>query len=137
MNEDESHLNALAISHYVVGGLAALFACFPLIHLGVGLAFILGVEGMVDEQGQPPPDWFGWIFFLMGLAAFLIGQAVAVSIILSGRFLKQRRRYMFSFVVACVACLFMPVGTILGIFTIIVLSRQSVKELYQAELGLS
>lgn len=130
MNEDESHLNALAISHYVVGGLAALFACFPMIHASVGLALILGAESMMDDQAQPPPDWFGWFFFLMGLAAFLIGQAFAVSIILSGRYLKQRRRYMFSFVVACIACVFMPFGTVLGVFTIIVLSRKSVKELY-------
>jgi hypothetical protein len=31
---------------------------------------------------------------------------------------------------ACILCLFTPLGTILGVFTIIVLSRQSVKELY-------
>jgi hypothetical protein len=31
---DEQHLQLLAIFHYVVGGMTALFACMPLIHLG-------------------------------------------------------------------------------------------------------
>ena len=33
MNQDESHLDSLAIAHYVLGGLMALFACFPLLHV--------------------------------------------------------------------------------------------------------
>ncbi len=32
-----------------------------------------------------------------------------------------------------VECLFMPVGTVLGVFTIIVLVRDSVKELFRSE----
>jgi hypothetical protein len=31
---------------------------------------------------------------------------------------------------ACIECLFLPFGTILGVFTIIVLSRESVKALF-------
>ena len=134
MTEDESHLNGLAIGHYVVGGIIALFACFPLIHAFIGLAFILGIgdmqQSMTEGPGGPPPVWFGWLFFLMGFGFFLGGQALAISVILSGRFLKQHRRYWFSFVVACIACAFMPFGTVLGVLTIIVLSRDSVKALY-------
>jgi hypothetical protein len=33
---------------------------------------------------------------------------------------------------ACIECLFLPFGTILGIFTIIVLSRESVKTFFLA-----
>jgi len=35
-------------------------------------------------------------------------------------------------VMACVECLFIPFGTILGVFTIIVLLRESVKALFAA-----
>lgn len=56
--------------------------------------------------------------------------SIAFSIILSGRFLQQRKHYWFSFVLACIACAFMPFGTVLGVFTIIVLSRDSVKAFY-------
>jgi hypothetical protein len=34
--------------------------------------------------------------------------------------------------VGAVQCLFMPFGTILGVFTIIILSRESVQRLYDA-----
>ncbi len=107
----------------------AVFACLPLIHLGVGAAVLMGME-MTDDSGQPAPMWFGWLFFIIGLAGFLVGQAISVSVILSGRFLKQRKHYWFSFVLACIACTFMPFGTVLGVLTIIVLSRDSVKALY-------
>ncbi|MEO0508313.1 MAG: hypothetical protein AAF065_00455 [Verrucomicrobiota bacterium] len=128
-NEDDSHLDGLAIGHYVVGGIAAFFACMPLIHMGIGIAVLSGIE-MADDTGQPAPMWFGWLFFLIGLFAFLFGQAISVAIIFSGRFLKRRKHYMFSFVIACIACAFMPFGTVLGVLTIIVLSRKSVKSLY-------
>jgi hypothetical protein len=40
---------------------------------------------------------------------------------------------MRCFVVAAIECIFMPFGTVLGVFTIIVLSRPSVKALFQSE----
>jgi len=38
MNRDEEHLKLLSIFHYVVGGIAAFFAFFPIIHLVIGIA---------------------------------------------------------------------------------------------------
>ena len=134
MTEDESHLDSLAIAHYVIGGLMALFACFPLFHMFIGLSIALGIGEMgqaLDEaEGSGPPAFFGWFFFGMGFMCFLLGQATAISVMLSGRFIKQRKNYLFTFILACVACMFVPIGTILGVFTIIVLSRESVKTLY-------
>jgi hypothetical protein len=39
---------------------------------------------------------------------------------------------IFHYAVAAIACMFMPFGTVLGVFTIIVLMRPSVKELFAA-----
>ena len=36
MNQDSEHLKLLSIFHYVVGGMAALFACIPFIHFFMG-----------------------------------------------------------------------------------------------------
>jgi hypothetical protein len=38
--------------------------------------------------------------------------------------------YTICFVMACGECMFMPFGTVLGVFTILVLNRQSVKGLF-------
>ena len=49
---------------------------------------------------------------------------------LTGSSLKQRRRRTLCFVVACLMLPSFPLGTILGVFTIIVLRRPSVQELF-------
>ena len=137
MNQDDSHLDSLAIAHYVVGGFMVLFACFPLLHFAIGLCVVFGVGDMASSlEAQPggdvglPPAVFGWLFAVMGLLFFIFGQAISIAVIISGRVRKQRRRYLFSFILACLACAFFPFGTILGVFTILVLSRESVKALY-------
>ena len=130
-NTDQRHLELLSIFHYIVGGVMALFACIPLIHFSIGLVLISGAIG--NNNGSTPPQWFGIIFAIMGGAFFIIGEAIAALVIYSGSQLKKRTKYMFSFVLACIMCMFMPFGTVLGIFTIIVLSRESVKKMYGIE----
>ena len=130
MTEEEKHLDYLKIGHYVIGAMCVLFACLPLIHLFIGLVVVFGSFDMQDESGNPPPDVFGWIFVAVGSLFFLLGQACAVCVILSGRFIARRKNYMFSFVMACLLCTFFPFGTILGVFTIILLSKEPVKALY-------
>ena len=136
--EDASHLRALAIAHYCVGGFASVIACFPLIHAGIGFSLLAGVGGMGESLGGHSSGGLqghsvvGGLFFVVGLLSFLIGEAIAVAVIISGRFLRQRRHYLFSFVLACVLCAFFPIGTALGVFTVIVLSRDSVKGAYAA-----
>lgn len=129
MAQDDEHLRLLAIFHYIVGGLAALFSLFALLYAGFGL-LMLYAPASPQDQGGPPPAIVGYIFIGLGVFGFLLGEALATCIVLSGRFIAQRRRYWFAFVTACVQCLFFPFGIILGVFTIIVLSRHSVKELF-------
>ncbi|MFO1451350.1 MAG: hypothetical protein U1F61_24535 [Opitutaceae bacterium] len=131
-SKDEEQLRLLAIFHYVVAGLGALFACFPLIHVGMGLMMVLNPELMTGGQKSPPPPAaFGYLFIAMGAFFVLLGWAAAICTLISGRMLARRRKRLFSFVMAALLCAFMPFGTILGIFTIIVLSRESVQRLYQ------
>jgi len=61
---------------------------------------------------------------------FLAGITMAICILIAGQCLFRRKAYSFALVIACVECLFIPFGTILGVFTIIVLSRESVKALF-------
>ena len=63
-------------------------------------------------------------------SSFVLGWTFAVLILIAGRSIALRKHYMFCFVMACVECIFMPFGTVLGVFTILVLNRQSVKELF-------
>jgi hypothetical protein len=69
---------------------------------------------------------------VLGSLFFLIGIAMAICILIAGQSLALRKRYSFVLVMACIECLFVPFGTILGVFTIVVLSRESVKALFSA-----
>jgi hypothetical protein len=131
MNQDSEHLRLLSIFHYVVGGLAGLFALFPLFHLAFGLFIILAPEKF-NGNTDAPPAFLGWLF--VGLAATFItfGWTFAALVITAGRFLAKRKRYLFCLVIAGVECVFMPFGTVLGVFTIVVLSRESVKQMFVA-----
>jgi hypothetical protein len=133
MNQDAEHLRLLAIFHYIVAGLAAVFAFFPLIYTTVGAIFIFVARHGTPKPGEElPPEFLGWIFVGVGAFFFLIGIAMAICILIAGRCLSGRKGYSFALVMACIECLFVPFGTILGVFTIITLSRGSVKTLFEA-----
>lgn len=123
--DDISQLDALAIAHYVLGGLGMFFSLFALLYVFGGVMIL---TNSVEAQEVPPA--MGALLIGFGLIAFILGEAMSIALILSGRHLKRRTGYMFSFVLACIACINVPIGTILGIFTIIVLNRDSVKAAY-------
>jgi hypothetical protein len=131
MNQDKEHLQLLAIFHYVVAGLAGLFSFFPLLYTTIGAIFIFAARHGTAKPGEDlPPEFLGWIFAVLGALLFLIGIAMAICILIAGRSLVLRKHYSFAFVMACIECLFIPFGTILGVFTIVVLSRESVRGLF-------
>ncbi len=126
MKQDLEQLKLLAIFHYVVAGMAALVACIPIMHFFMGLALATGALG--DSDPGTRPVGFG----IMAFAAFFIvaGWTFAALVAFAGRGLQTRRRYTYCLVMAGIECIFMPVGTVLGVFTIIVLVRDSVKALF-------
>ena len=131
MNQGTEHLRLLAIFHYVVAGLAALFSLFALLYTMVGSIFIFAARHGTPKPGEElPPEFLGWIFIALGLLLFLLGIAMAICISIAGRCLSRRKCYTFALVIACLECLFIPFGTILGVFTIVALSRESVKALF-------
>ncbi len=131
MDRDVEQLNLLSIFHYVVAGLAALFSFFPLIYTAIGATFICVARHGTAKSGEElPPEFLGWIFAVLGSGLFLIGIAMAICILIAGRSLALCKRYSFALVMACIECLFVPFGTILGVVTIVVLSRESVKALF-------
>jgi hypothetical protein len=124
------HLRLLSIFHYVVGGIAALFACFPCIHLVVGIVLVSGAI-RAEPGHELPPAFLGWFFIAIASAFILLGWCFAIAVLVAGRYLAQHTHYMYCLVVAGIECLFMPFGTILAVFTLVVLIQPSVKSLFQ------
>jgi hypothetical protein len=58
MNQDTKHLRLLAIFHYVVGALTALFSFFPLIYTTIGTIFIFAARhGTAKPGAELPPEF--------------------------------------------------------------------------------
>ena len=110
MDRDTEQLNLLAIFHYVVANLAALFSFFPLLYTAVGVIFIFVARHGTAKPGEElPPEFLGWIFAVLGSVLFVIGIAMAICILIAGRSLALRKRYSFALVIACIECLFVSV----------------------------
>ena len=131
-NRDVQHLRTLAIFHYVEGGLSIAGTALVFLQYFVFKMFFSDPK-MWENAKNPPPfkmeDFFAvivWVCVLMGI--FLLTTGVCN--ILVGRFLQKRTHRTFSLVVAGLNCIRMPLGTLLGIFTIMALTRDSVLRLY-------
>jgi hypothetical protein len=133
---DEEHLRLLSLFHYIAGGIT-LFVSFILLFQFL-LLFVFW-EGLMQQYGEyrytnsnELDATFLTIFFYLWLVILLFVVTFGILEILSGRFIKLRKRRTFSFIIAIINLLSIPYGTLLGIMTIIVLSRNSVKEIYIA-----
>jgi hypothetical protein len=230
MTNDAEHLRLLSIFHYVVGGLSALCACFPFIHLAIGIGIVSGafnelrkgspgydlrlmstvndvngiptegknliivaavnrvlhfrifdgdgkvvvdtdekrlteqarpiedlrkqleslwpphvlttsergrlitaVTSIVGQTSSPPPEFIGWFFIVLATTFIIFGWIYAICMLAAGRLLWRRRGYTFCLAMAGLSCANMPLGTCLGVFTLVVLLRPSVKVLFEGE----
>jgi hypothetical protein len=128
--KDNEHIKLLSIFHLVVSGLALFGIAFLLLHYFMMSIFFSHPERWKAEGTAPPAEFFRvfvWLYLFMG--AMLVAGCVAN--VLSGVFLRKRKHRMFSLVVAGLDCLQVPFGTALGVLTIIVLLRDSVRQSYE------
>ena len=58
------------------------------------------------------------VFFAVVLVVWMLGTLTAYA----GRCIQKRRRKLFVYVMSALNCLFIPYGTLLGVFTFVVLS---------------
>jgi hypothetical protein len=132
MNEDQQQLHLLGIFWYVFGALAGLCSCLPLVHVGMGIAMLTG--NFPHRPDQPFPEKaFGGLIIVFASAFILLGWAFSACMIVTARFLHRHKHYTFCLVLAALLCMQAPFGTVLGVFTILVLARPSVQEIFARE----
>ncbi|UCH30208.1 MAG: hypothetical protein JSV06_04060 [Myxococcales bacterium] len=144
--EDREHLSALSIGHFILAGVA-LFSGIPALVWGVAGAKLVDEVGgdlsraMGDISGQAGADPFGGgadamlrdvetLLVTAIVAGLSIAVISAIHLTVVGVKIRQRRWWTFCYLTGWGECLMFPFGTILGIFTIIVLGRPSVKRLF-------
>ncbi len=107
-------LSALSVSYLVYALLTSCFVVF----------FILRAYGVMSSAAaEQPLPIAAWLFF--GAVSFLTAMLIAMLFLL-GYFLAVRRYWKAALVMAAFSVLSMPIGTILGILSIYVLTRPQV-----------
>jgi hypothetical protein len=123
---DEEHLRLLSLFHYIAGGMTLAFSLMFAAMIGFMSAMF---SMMPPEQAQHgPPVATVLLFFFAFVAA---GVLLGVLDIVAGRCISVRRARVFTLIMAIPGVIFIPYGTLLSVFTLLVLDRDSVKNLYE------
>lgn len=132
---DEEHLKLLALGYMISAGTTAFFSLFGLMYMFMGIVLSVSLAHAPEAtagSSQPPPAFMGWIFAGFGLAIFLILILIAALKLRVASCIKRRQARTFCMVIAGISCLEVPYGTLLGVFSFIVLGRDSVAGQFHA-----
>ena len=126
VDELQDDLEALAFFHYAVAALAGFFGILPLVYLG--MAWVAGVDpfarNLNQALGASPPVGLQVTAALVALGCF--GCAAGIGI--AARRLVRRRDWGFCVAMAAAGCLFVPFGTMLGLWALAVPTRPGTRE---------
>lgn len=130
---DEEQIRLLVMFHWVLAALQALMGLMSILYIGLGVAMMRGFSpfpSMKADGRQPDLEVFGTFAIVVGSVYVVLGPALATLTLMAGLRLRAYRARRFCMVVAGLNCLVFPLGTALGVFTLVVLARDTVKDLF-------
>jgi hypothetical protein len=124
-NEIAAHdLKVLSVGHYIQGGITAFYSLLILLYVAfMGVVFAKFGSGRQEQI----PAGFGSIMAAIFGALFLVCATYTLCVFLAARWLRSHRNMLFIQIVSGLNCLLVPYGTVLGVFTLLVLSRPQAK----------
>ena len=128
---DERQLSTLATLHYAYGVLLGIGALLMLVVLvsGIGMQVGPALEPSGADASLQQLPW-GLIFILTGAIGLALQGLLAAATMRAARGLETHTRRSWCMVVAAFNSLAVPLGTVLGIVTIVTLMRPSVVQLF-------
>lgn len=123
-------LQVLAFFHWALAAWAAFLAVIPVIYLA--LAWGIGIDPLgsnLQLAGTHRPQLAP---SAVAVAATLAATAAAVGFGLAARALQGERRLALCRAMAALACLFVPFGPILGVYTLLTLGQPEVAKRFAA-----
>jgi len=130
--QDEQALRTLSIFTYIWAAL-----CLTGVVLGTGWLIAGQALSNVDkgawgtDPDMPVDDMMnGTLMSRFGVALIVGMSALAILHFVAARSLRRKKNPVVIYISAAIACLSVPLGTTLGIFTFIVMTRPGVKALF-------
>jgi hypothetical protein len=136
MDRRREHLRLLAIFHFVYAGLVFLGTLVPVFWLLAASLWWPELAAEAQREGGGVPVMATGAM-AMGFASFgvVLGWIWAGCLVFAGRSILQMQRYTFCLVVAGITCLAVPLGTLLGVATLVILNREDIRQLFEAGQG--
>jgi quinol-cytochrome oxidoreductase complex cytochrome b subunit len=134
-SKTEEHLNLLSVFQFIYTGLMGLGIVFIFFHYKMMSMIMMNKELWEQSENTAPFDpeiffeIFMWFYIVFGIL-LVIGMILNF---LSGMYMRQKRNRLFSLVIGGINCVNVPLGTVLGVFTIIILNNEETKEMYSTE----
>jgi hypothetical protein len=135
MNPDLHQLKLFAIFHFILAALLLLAALFfaGSLYVASSLMYHAELNELYEEMGEAAAQPYRNIsnfVAIVGLIGFLLTSVATVMSLLTARFLTRQRHHRFCAITTGLQCLLVPLGTILGVFTILLLMRPEVRECF-------
>lgn len=128
MNYTNNNLSTFSTLFLVKGILNLCFSIFFILYGGIGL--IIGNTDKWSHGHNSFPFNPALIFIVIGGIGLLISIVLGVLTLMASKYLKEVKNYNFILVMAILNCFTGILGILLGIFTIIELSKPEVKQLF-------
>ena len=123
-------LDLVSIFHYVLAALIYLKGAIALIFMGIGTVAAVGILSDKPHDVHIALPVIG-LFFFVGPVMFLcLTWTLATLVLLAGKRMSKHTNLVYCQIIAGLECLCVPFGTILGIFTLISLTKAETKEIF-------
>jgi len=130
MNKDFTLLKSLAHLHFVVASIPAfLSSCFASV-------LIPRIFELARNSSEQYPSELT-VTILVATIYFLPGWVYAIFLIVLGIFLEKSKNHTQCIIIATISCIFIPIGTALGMYTIGILNRPTIKELFDSRISIA
>lgn len=126
---DNEHLNLLSIFYFIFGGLTIFTSFIILVYITLFSAIFTNIP----LEGSDIEDFPFEILFFVFAGLFLLVFGYGILLIIAGINIRKKAKRVFSLIIGAMALISFPFGTAMGVFSIIVLTRNSVIELYSLE----
>ncbi len=134
MERRREHVRLLAIFHFVYAGAVLLGTLVPIVWLSLATVWWpeLADEARHSADGRPALA-AGTLGLAMASIGIMMAWVWALVLVFAGRSLLARQRYTFCMVVAGLTCLSIPLGTVLGVTTLMILNQEETRRLFAVD----
>ncbi|HEY4156705.1 MAG TPA: hypothetical protein VGM29_01365 [Polyangiaceae bacterium] len=127
--KDDQDLKVLSILHFVYAGIIAFTGILLVAYLVIAAALVASTSSAAKPSAGEAAV-VGTVFIVIFGSLILLLWVKAALLVYSGLSLRKLERKLLSQIVAVLACINLPFGTALGVYTLVVLSRPSISWRY-------